>query len=90
VANLQERAKPGNGWEEWDKHQSDLPGRCGTARWERIVRNLGDPAGGAERPDRWRECITAGGFRPGVGEVRSSDEAGNDRGAKGPHEERAE
>lgn len=37
-----------------------------------------------------RECITVACFRQGVGEVRSSEEAGNDRGAKGPHWEHAE
>ena len=46
-------------------------------------------SGGGQAIDCQREEITAGGLGPGVGQARSSAEASNDRGAKGPECKRA-
>jgi hypothetical protein len=69
------------------KHLSDLPGWLGTARRNRSVEEPGRPgrAGKVVDPDGPREYITEGRPWPGVGEAHSSEEAGNDRGAKGPY-----
>lgn len=75
-------------------HRSHSPGWLGAARVERADRNLGDPAEGRAGRESARsreagrhgggEAITHRPLGPEVGGVRSSEEAGNDRGAKGP------
>ena len=54
-------------------------GQISRGTWE--ARQSGD----LQRPDGPRESITEGRLWPGVGEAHSSEEAGNDRGAKGPY-----
>jgi len=88
VASLPEMMKPDTGGEATSKHSPDLPGWVGTARRERSVEEPGRPgrAGKAvSNPSGPREYITEGRPWPGVGEAGSSEEAGNDRGAKGPY-----
>src|ERR1700683_4446261 len=87
VASLPKMMKPDTGGEAMSKHPSDLPGWLVTARRNRSVEEPGRPgrAGKAVGPDGPREYITEGRPWPGVGEARSSEEAGNDRGAKGPY-----
>ena len=55
-------------------------------------RNLGDPAKRSFflATNVRGECITLGRLRWGVGPAHMSKEAGNDRGAKGPEQRRAE
>src|SRR5216684_7136334 len=79
--------KPATGGEATSKQPSGLPGWLGTARRDRSVEDPGRPgrAGNAVGPNGPRKSITEGRPWPGVGEARSSEEAGNDRGAKGPY-----
>ena len=67
-------------------HLADLPGCKGTARAEGSAEEPGRPdeVGEPVSPNRDRECITCFLALLGVGGVHSSEEAGNDRGAKGP------
>src|ERR1039458_102945 len=54
-------------------------------------RNLGDPAEwSAQAGQRPRGIHNPGAARSGVGPAHNSYEAGNDRGAKGPEQRRAE
>src|SRR6266853_3221 len=79
--------KPATGGEATSKQPSGLPGWLGTARRDRSVEDPGRPgrAGNAVGPNGPRKSITEGRPCPGVGEAHSSEEAGNDRGAKGPY-----
>ena len=63
------------------RSRPSFPGWLGTARADRSDRNLGDPT-------TWVEPNALGDQQAAaseVGGVSKSDEAGNDRGAKGPH-----
>src|SRR5258708_32020807 len=79
--------KPATGGEATSKQPSGLPGWLGTASRDRSVEEPGRPgrAGNAVGANGARKSITEGRPWPGVGEARSSEEAGNDRGAKGPY-----
>jgi len=57
--------------------ESSAQGKIGRGTWEARLWSV-DEAYGCHG-----EYITEGGPQPGIGEVRSSGEAGNDRGAKG-------
>ena len=85
VASLPEMMKPAIGGEAMSKHLPDLPGWLGTARRDRSVEEPGRPGRTGGSPNDPRESITEGRIWPGVGEARSSEETGNDRGAKGPY-----
>ena len=88
VASLPKMMKPDIDGEAMSKHSSDLPGWLGTARRNRSVEEPGRPGRvgqGQPDPHEPREHITEGRPWPGVGEAHSSEEAGNDRGAKGPY-----
>src|SRR6185295_17683347 len=63
-------------------------GERGQRAWKDQPRNLGGPAERKTNSDR--EDITWQGFRPGVGQAHSSEEASNERGAKGPDRKQAE
>ena len=61
------------------KHSPDLPGWLGTARRNRSAEEPGRPGRGGEgqpTPNGPREYITKGRPWPGVGEARTSEEAG--------------
>src|SRR5215472_15005925 len=88
VASLPKMMKPVTGGEATSSTRRAFRGGWGTARRERSVEEPGRPgrAGkGQLDPNGPRESITKGRLWPGVGEARSSEEAGNDRGAKGPY-----
>jgi hypothetical protein len=59
--------------------EGSAQGKIGRGTWEARV------WGAEDAHELLRESITEGGPQPGIGEVHSSEEAGNDRGAKGPH-----
>jgi hypothetical protein len=59
--------------------ESSAQGKIGRGTWEARLWGCVAEAHGCRR-----EYITEGGPQPGIGGVRISGEAGNDRGAKGP------
>jgi len=59
--------------------ESSAQGKISRGTWDARLRGVAKPR------QRQREYITASRPQGGVGEVRSSEEAGNDRGAKGPY-----
>ena len=61
--------------------ESSAQGKIGRGTWEARLWGVAE----VKRHGCRREYITEGGPQPGIGEVHSSEEASNDREAKGPH-----
>ena len=92
AAKLPYVTKPATGGEAKgnSKHRA-LRGGWGRRMGKDQSRNLGDPAEwSAQAGQRPRGMHNSGAARSGVGPAHMSKEAGNDRGAKGPEQRRAE
>ena len=75
---------------QWATATTGLSGVVGDGAWGQISRGTWETrrSGRRKRANARGECITLGRLRSGVGPAHSSEEAGNDRGAKGPEQRR--